>query len=363
MNKKIDSKQYIYRKLYEMLKKEIVIGAYQYGSRLPSKRTLAEKMGISVIPVEHAYELLCEEGYAEARARSGYFVIYQEDDFISNRSEWDIGPLPLNRTHEAKSDFPYTVLAKTMRRVLLDYQEKIMIKSPNHGCPELRQALSCYLARSCGIEVRPEQIIIGSGAEYLYGLVVQLFGNDRLFGIENPSYEKIRRVYQAHGIQCDLLKLGSDGIQSVELEQTKAAVLHVTPFHSFPSGITASASKRMEYLRWAEKHGGFIVEDNYDAELTVSRKNEDTLFSLSQNGSVIYLNTFTRTIAPSIRVGYMVLPERLLADFERKLSFYSCTVPVFEQYVLAELLQNGDFERHINRVRRRRRRKGGADCL
>lgn len=99
MNKKIDSKQYIYRKLYEMLKKEIVIGAYQYGSRLPSKRTLAEKMGISVIPVEHAYELLCEEGYAEARARSGYFVIYQEDDFISNRSEWDIGPLPLNRTH------------------------------------------------------------------------------------------------------------------------------------------------------------------------------------------------------------------------------------------------------------------------
>ena len=119
----------------------------------------------------------------------------------------------------------------------------------------------------------------------------------------------------------------------------------------------------MEYLRLAEKHGGFIVEDNYDAELTVSRKNEDTLFSLSQNGSVIYLNTFTRTIAPSIRVGYMVLPERLLADFERKLSFYSCTVPVFEQYVLAELLQNGDFERHINRVRRRRRRKSGADCL
>lgn len=363
MNKKIDSKQYIYRKLYEMLKKEIVIGAYQYGSRLPSKRTLAEKMGISVIPVEHAYELLCEEGYAEARERSGYFVIYQEDDFISNRCEWDIEPLPLNRIHEAKSDFPYTVLAKTMRRVLLDYQEKIMIKSPNHGCPELRQALSRYLARSCGIEVRPEQIIIGSGAEYLYGLVVQLLGNDRLFGIENPSYEKIRRVYQAHGIQCDLLKLGSDGIQSVELEQTKAAVLHVTPFHSFPSGITASASKRMEYLRWAEKHGGFIIEDNYDAELTVSRKNEDTLFSLSQNGSVIYLNTFTRTIAPSIRVGYMVLPERLLVDFERQLGFYSCTVPVFEQYVLAELLQNGDFERHINRVRRRRRRKGGVDCL
>ncbi len=357
MNKKSDGAQYIYLKLYEMLKNDIIIGAYQYGSRLPSKRTLAEKMGVSVIPVEHAYELLCEEGYAEARARSGYFVIYRENDFISNRSEFNVEPLRINRTHEAKSVFPYTVLAKTMRRVLLDYQEKIMIKSPNHGCPELRETLSRYLARSCGIEVRPEQIIIGSGAEYLYGLVVQLFGNDRVFGIENPSYEKIRKVYQAHGIRCDLLKLGADGIRTAELEQTQATVLHVTPFHSFPSGVTASASKRMEYLRWAEKRGGFIIEDNYDSELTVSRKNEDTLFSLSQQGTVVYLNTFTGTIAPSIRVGYMVLPESLLEEFEQKLGFYSCTVPVFVQYVLAELIQNGDFERHINRVRRASRRK------
>lgn len=362
MNKKSDSGQYIYLKLYEMLKKEIITGAYQYGSRLPSKRTLAEEMGISVIPVEHAYELLCEEGYAEARARSGHFVIYREDDFISNQSEWNVEPLRFNCTHEAKSDFPYTVLAKTMRRVLMDYQEKIMIKSPNRGCPELCRALSRYLARSCGIEVRPEQIIVGSGAEYLYGLVVKLLGTDRVFGIEIPSYEKIRRVYHAHGIQCDFLKLGPDGIQTPELEQTKATVLHVTPFHSFPSGITASASKRMEYLRWAERRGGFIIEDNYDAELTVSRKNDDTIFSLSQKGLVIYLNTFSKTIAPSIRVGYMVLPERLLEDFQRKLGFYSCTVSVFEQYVLTELLQSGDFERHINRVRRKRRRISESDC-
>ena len=173
---------------------------------------------------------------------------------------------------------------------------------------------------------------------------------------KNPSYEKIRRVYQAHGIQCDLLKLGSDGIQSVELEQTKAAVLHVTPFHSFPSGITASTSKRMEYLRWAEKHGGFIVEDNYDAELTVSRKNEDTLFSLEPDHRVLYLNTFSRTIAPSLRAGYLVLPPDLVPLYEEKMGFISCTVPVFEQYLLAELIEDGDFERHINRVRRQRRK-------
>ena len=133
-------------------------------------------------------------------------------------------------------------------------------------------------------------------------------------------------------------------------------MLHITPFNSFPSGITASVSKRREYLRWADQRQAFIIEDNYDSELTVSRKNEDTVFSMAENGQVIYLNTFSRTVAPAIRVGYMVLPERLLGEFEKKLGFYSCTVPVFEQYVLTELLNGGDFERHINRVRRARRK-------
>ncbi len=358
MSRQDDSGKHIYLKLYEQLKQEIVTGAYPFGSRLPSKRTLAEEMGTSVVPAEHAYELLCEEGYAEARQRSGYYVIYRRDDFFSAPEESQGDDLPPARSHGTRSEFPYTVLARTIRRVLSDYQEKILIKSPNHGCPELRQALSRYLTRSCGIKARPEQIIVGSGAEYLYGLVVQLLGRDRIFAVEDPSYEKIRRVYQANGVRCDLLKLGAGGIRTDELERTRATVLHTTPFHSFPSGVTASATKRMEYLRWAGKRGGFIVEDNYDAELTVSRKNEDTLFSLSPDGTVLYLNTFSRTVAPSIRVGYMVLPERLLGEFEQKMGFYSCTVPVLEQYVLAELLQSGDFERHINRVRRARRRDG-----
>ncbi len=346
-----------YLRIYRQLREEITCGACPYGTRLPSKRTLAEEFGVSVIPVEHAYELLCEEGYAEARERSGYFVIYREDDFVSRAGVAEESLLPPAPTHSAQTEFPFTLLARTMRRVLLDCGEKILAKSPNHGCPELRQALSRYLIRSCGIAARPEQIIVGSGAEYLYGLVVQLLGRDRVFALENPSYEKIRRVYEANGVRCQLLRLGPDGIPSAELERTEATVLHVTPFHSFPSGVTASASRRAEYLRWAERRDGFLIEDNYDAELTVSRKNEDTLFALSGGRRVLYLNTFSRTIAPSIRVGYMILPEDLLETFERILGFYSCTVPVFEQYVLAELLQSGDFERHVNRVRRARRRK------
>ena len=234
---------------------------------------------------------------------------------------------------------------------------QLFVKSPNQGCLELRNAISNYLARSNRITVLPKQIIIGSGAEYFYSLIVQFLGGQRKFALENPSYNKIKQVYEANGVTCDMLELGQDGIKSNELEKTDATVLHITPFHSFPSGVTASVSKRHEYLRWAEKRNGYIVEDNYDSELTVSKKNEDTVFSLSDKGRVIYLNTFSHTIAPSMRIGYMVLPEQMVEEFHEKLGFYSCSVPVFEQYVLAELINSGDFERHINRVRRARRKK------
>lgn len=153
-----------------------------------------------------------------------------------------------------------------------------------------------------------------------------------------------------------MLKLGNDGIKSSELEKTKATVLHVTPFNSYPSNITATASKRQEYILWAQKRNGYIIEDNYDSELTVSKKNEDTVFSIDKSGSVIYLNTFSKTVAPSFRTGYMILPEHLLTEFEKKLGFYSCTVPVMEPIYFTELINGGDFERHINRIRRKRRK-------
>jgi GntR family transcriptional regulator/MocR family aminotransferase len=148
------------------------------------------------------------------------------------------------------------------------------------------------------MSVRPEQIIIGSGAEYLYSLIALLLGKERTFALESPSYDKIRKVYEGHGISCDLLKMGYDGIKSSELERTTATVLHITPFHSFPSGITADVSKRMEYLHWALERQGYLIEDNYDSELTVSTKHEDTLFSMAANERVVYLNTFSRTVAP-----------------------------------------------------------------
>ena len=184
-----------------------------------------------------------------------------------------------------------------------------------------------------------------------------LLGREKTYAIESPSYEKIEQVYRAAGVRYELLPLSDDGIDGAALSGSRADVLHTTPYRSFPTGVTASASKRYEYINWSSSGDRFIVESDYDSEFSVSQKPADTLFVLSDRDNVIYLNTFSKTISPSLRVGYMVLPKRLVKIFEERLGFYSCTVPTFEQLVLTELLNSGDFERHINRVRRAKRRE------
>ena len=345
-----------YLTLYEALREEILTGIRPRGSRLPSRRSLARDRGISEITVDHGIELLIEEGYAEARPRSGVYVTYRAGEGFSVPAQpRHVFPAAVPRP-ENRDTFPFPTLAKVMRRVLSDYVEALLVKPPNAGCEALREALSAYLARNRGIRAGKDQIIIGSGAEYLYGLVVEMLGRDRIWGLESPSYEKIERVYRSRGVQCDLLPLGQDGIVSEALQGTKASVLHITPFRSFPTGITASASKRQEYLRWVSAPDRYIVEDDYESEFSLLRKPEETVFAATRLQNVIYLNTFSRTVSPSMRVGYMVLPEKMVPVFREKVGFYSCSVPAFEQYVLAELLKDGEFERHINRVRRRERK-------
>ena len=341
-----------YLSLYETIREEILSGIRPYGSRLPSRRVLARDRGVSAVTVDHSYELLCEEGYAESRPKSGYFVTYREEDGFSLPVRLPRAAAPSPVLPGSRDSFPFPTLARVMRRVLTDYGERILVRPPNTGCPELREALCRYLARNRGIRVQSDQLVIGAGAEYLYGLVVELLGPRRTYGIEAPSYKKIEQVYRARGVRLDFCSLGQDGIMTEALRSTPASVLHITPFRSFPSGVTASASKRREYLRWVSVPDRYLVEDDYESEFSLLRKPEETLFAMSKGRNVLYLNTFSRTVSPSLRVGYMVIPRDLLPAFELRLGFYSCTVPAFEQYVLTELLNSGDFERHINRIRR-----------
>lgn len=339
-----------YLQLYRRLREDILSARLKNGAKLPSKRFMSSEAGVSVITVEHAYALLEDEGYIKGRERSGYFVCFGGSAQLPNA----VFPPMQSVGSAAPEDFPFSALARTMRRVLSDYGQRILVRSPNRGCGELRGAISEYLARSRGIGVNPESIIIGSGAEYLYGIVVQLLGRSRRFALEDPSYERIRQVYEANGAACELLKMGADGICSEELGSCTAGALHVTPYNSFPSGVTASAHKRHEYAAWARTHGAYIIEDDYDSEFAAAAKQVETIYSIAPE-RVVYINTFTKTLAPAMRMGYMLLPEPLLDEYSRRLDFYSCTVPVYEQLVLADFINNGDFERYINRRRRKER--------
>lgn len=347
------SQQSAYMQIYEQLRADILAGVLAQGAKLPSKRLLAGELGVSLVTVEHALDLLVDEGYVEARERSGYYAAFGG----APRQET---PLPAARTQpglpSAPADFPFSVLAKTMRHVLSEYDRRILERSPGGGVPELRQAIAAYILRSRGLSVSPERILVGAGAEYLYTLIAQFFGRDCHIALEEPCYARIRQVYEANGMRCFGLPMGRDGIVSRALEACRAQVLHVTPFNSYPSHVTATASKRHEYAAWARARDSFIVEDDYDSELASATKQIETICSLAPE-RVLYLNTFSRSFAPSMRTAYLVLPEALAEPWREKLGFYSCAVPVFEQYVLAEFLDSGELERYINR-RRRKLRQG-----
>lgn len=349
-------KRPVYLQLYNQIRDDIVNDILHYNGKLPSIRGLAEETGVSTVTVEHAYALLCDEGYVEPRERSGFVVCFRKKDGFAAAASFSQKYHTAYRAEPSHPEFSLSVLSKTMRRVLTEHGDLLLEKSPNLGCAELREAIKSYLGRNRGITVDVEQIVIGSGSEYLYGLIVELLGRNRVFAIESPSYKKIEQVYKATEIQYELLPLTHTGIDSKALGETSADILHTTPYRSYPSGVTATASKRHEYVRWASEDNRYIIEDDFESEFSVSTKPTETLFALSKRDNVIYLNTFSKTISPSLRVGYMVLPKHLVSVYEEKLGFYSCTVPTFMQYVLTELLNNGDFERHINRVRRKMRK-------
>ena len=342
-----------YWQLYTQLRREILSGEIPRGLRLPSKRLLAEELGVSVITVEHAYALLVDEGYAEARPRSGYYAAFGGPAGSSPAPRASLADMSAG--HRAPEDFPFSTLARTMRTVLSEYDRRILDKSPNRGCRELREALCAWLRRSRGLELSPEQIVVGSGAEYLYGLVVQLLGRDVVYGLEEPCYETIRRVYEANGARCEALRMGPDGIESAALQASRAGVLHVTPFHSYPSGVTASSAKRHEYAAWARARDAVIVEDDYDAELASPTRQIETIASLAPE-RVIYMNSFSKLLAPAMRTAFMVLPEALNEEYRQRLDFYSCSVPVYDQYVLSAFINGGHLERYINRRRRQQKK-------
>ena len=339
----------LYEALNRCIRADMLSGKLAADTKLPSKRALAENLEVSKITVETAYGQLLEEGYIRSAEKKGYFV----EPILQNRPVSAPTPKGQEETVETGTgpeQFPFSVWMKLQREVMLDYGEKLLLPMPGTGIPELKTAIADHLAAFRGMHVNPENILIGAGTDFLYNLLIQLLGRDRLYAVEEPGYGKIRKIYAAGGVQAVSAPLDSSGVRPDSLEN--AGVLHISPSHHFPTGLVTPVSRRLELLQWANRCSGYIIEDDYDSEFRFASHPMPAMQALDRSGRVIYMNTFSKTLAPSIRISYLVLPDGLMAEFQRRLGFYSCTVPSFEQYTLARFLSRGHFEKHINRMRK-----------
>lgn len=358
----------LYESLYKCIKNDILQGKLCAGEKLPSKRSFAKNLGISVITVENAYGQLSDEGYIYSMPKRGFYV--SDIDMVANLNTSAKTSADANLFDDSASIacspyfadfssnqtdseiFPFTIWTKTVRSVLNDNRIQLMINPPCGGILPLRNAIARYLGDFRGMKVAPHQIIIGAGTEYLYGLLIQLLGKDLIYGVENPGYHKIGKICKSMDVSYRHVDLDENGVSIHELEEKKIDIIHTSPSHHFPTGIVMPVSRRYELLGWAaKKKQHYIIEDDYDSELRLSGKPFPTLQSIDVSGKVIYMNTFTKTLASTVRISYMVLPEDLAKRFYSELSFYSCTVSNFEQYTLAQFMENGSFEKHINRLR------------
>ena len=343
----------LYEALYRCIREDILTGKLPAGIKLPSKRALAANLEVSKITVEGAYNQLLAEGYIQSREKIGYFVEDLEQlappaSIYTPPAEEDANLLDLSSGGLAR--FPFSVWSKLQREVMLDLGQKLLLPLPNQGLWELRLAISRHLAQFRGMQVSPENVLIGAGTDFLYNLLIQLLGRDKRYAVEEPGYGKIRKIYAAGGVDCVSSPMDKKGVIPEALSH--AQVLHISPSHHFPTGIITPLDRRQALLQWASEGDRFIIEDDYDSEFRFNAHPMAAMYSMAPQGKVIYMNTFSRTLAPSIRISYMVLPEELMAQFQQKLGFYSCTVPSFEQYTLARFLSRGHFEKHINRMRK-----------
>ena len=344
----------LYEHLYKCIRNDILCGNLSMGEKLPSKRNFAKNLGISTITVENAYAQLIAEGYIYSIPKKGYFVsdihtilpveqMHPFEEYNGSSSSIDspsmIQKADMEESHHFAVDFtsnqtdseyfPFSIWSKLIRELLSDSQQKLMINPPCGGILELREAIARHLKDFHGLHISPEQIIIGAGTEYLYGILIQLLGFDKKYAIEDPGYHKIAKIYNSHNVDCDYIAMDDSGIRISELEEKNIDVIHISPSHQFPTGITMPIGRRYELLGWASKAPSrYIIEDDYDSEFRLTGQPIPTLQSIDVLEKVIYINTFTKTLASTVRISYMVLPKHLVKAFMPRCSFIPARYPI-----------------------------------
>ncbi len=362
----------LYEYLYRCIRHDIAHGKISPNKKLPSKRAAAKHLGVSLITVEAAYRQLIAEGYVRTRERSGYYVceLAPAGPETTNRYSLDANK-PASRREGlrqaciATSLFPYSAWAKTMRRTLAEETSATLAQAASAaGSQQLREAIASYLHDYRGMDVHADQIIVGAGSQTLYQLIIQLLGRNRTYAIENPGYPLLTRMYELNNAPLAQIPLDANGILVDALQSSGASVAHIMPSHQFPTGTITSASRRRELLNWARAEteqessdkasspsARYIIEDDYDSEFRMTGKPISSLFGIDAANRVLYLNSFAKSLGEAFRIAYLVLPPQLAEEFSTNLGFYSNTVSPIDQLTLAHFISNGQYERHVNRLR------------
>lgn len=356
------SKVPLYQQLYEALAKAIQEGTLQAGEKLPGKRSMGGQLGVSVNTVDTAYQLLTAEGYLESRPRSGFYVAQ-----VQQLEQCPVLPVenPLPLPEEPRfnlstgsidnSLFPFRTWGRIQKELLYS-RPQLLSQGVGQGDFSLREALAQHLAQYRGVRCSPQQIVVGAGIEYLLGLLVPLLGDT--IAIENPGYPRAKKVIANGGASCLPISVDGQGLSVEELNQKDPQAVYVTPSHQFPTGVTMPVGRRTALLGWAyQKPHRLIVEDDYDSEFRFDLRPLPSLQGMDQQGRVVYISTFSKSLAPSIRIACMVLPPCLQQKWNQRYGGYASTVSRFEQQTLCRFIQEGHFSRHLARLRNRYRKR------
>jgi len=357
------SEKPLYEQIYSYIRKEIRDGSLKAAERLPSTRKMAGHLNVSRSTTQMAYEQLVAEGYIEAVPCRGYFVARIEEliEVKSDRTDGMLAETDKSRTAYqvdfsprgiALEHFPYHVWRKINRNTLVDDNKRLFHAGNPQGEPAFRETIRSYLHSARGVNCTAEQIIVGAGSEYLLMLLSQILGSEHRIAMENPTYKQAYRVFISLGYQVRPVDMDESGMNPVFLDTSGADVAYVMPSHQYPMGIVMPVGRRQELLKWAaKKNGRYLIEDDYDSEFRYKGKPVPALQGMDRNDRVIYLGTFSQSVAPAIRVSYMVLPPDLLKTYRKQAGFYASTVSRIDQNVLYQFLSQGHFERHLNRMR------------
>ncbi|MFI3212762.1 MAG: PLP-dependent aminotransferase family protein [Eubacteriales bacterium] len=359
----LKDKKHLYEQIYEYIKREIVEGRLAQGERLPSTRALSQHLQVSRSTVTLSYDQLLSEGYIESRPYTGFFVSNMADLYqiptlpdkgkVSEKVQVKKYDYIFSPTAVDMAEFPYATWKKISKETLIDERSEMFALGSSKGDYNLRVTIGQYLHASRGVNCDPDQIIVGAGNDYLLMLLQLLFPLKAIIGFENPTYKKAYRIFTSLGFTVKPLSMDEYGMSVEALEKSEANLAYVMPSHQYPTGTIMPIGRRMELLKWAgQKENRYIIEDDYDSEFRYKGKPIPSLQGADKEGNVIYLGTFSKSIAPAIRVSYMVLPKKLLKEYEERISFVSSTVSRIDQTILDEFIRSGAFERYLNKMRK-----------